>query len=115
MNKRQCAAAVREFKKFLTDYPDSQYADNATYWLGETYYVNNDYNQALEVFSNLAVDYPQSTMLAETRLKIGNIHYEKHDWSEARQELSCVVAEYPGTEASRIAEYQLSRMKREGR
>jgi tol-pal system protein YbgF len=114
LNKKQCAAAAREFRQFLTDYPDSQYADNATYWLGETYYVNNDYNEALEVFSNLAVDYPQSTMLAETRLKIGNIHYEKHDWSEARQELSRVVAEYPGTKASIMAEYQLKRMKREG-
>ena len=37
------ADAAEQFQDFLTFYPGSQYADNAQYWLGESYYVTRNY------------------------------------------------------------------------
>ncbi|MGB5606850.1 MAG: tol-pal system protein YbgF [Gammaproteobacteria bacterium] len=108
------ADAAQAFKKFLTSHPGSQYAGNASYWLGETYYVTRDFDAALAVFAQLAVDHPQSTKLPDSRLKTGFIHYELKDWDAARTALTGVVETYPGSTPARLAEERLQRMKKEG-
>jgi tol-pal system protein YbgF len=106
--------AAAAFNRFLADNPGSSYADNANYWLGETYYVTRDFDQAMATFSKLVEFYPQSPKVPDTRLKIGFIHYENKDWPAARQELSMVVNDYPGTTAARLASDRLKRMQKEG-
>ena len=107
--------AAAAFNRLLAGYPDGDYADNATYWLGETYYVTRDFDRALSTFSSLVTDYPQSSKVPDARIKIGYIHYEKSSWNLARQELSTVVSTYPGTTAARLADDRLQRMQKEGR
>jgi tol-pal system protein YbgF len=108
------AEAAAAFNRFLADHPGSSYADNASYWLGETYYVTRDFDQAMATFSKLVEFHPQSPKVPDTRLKIGFIHYENKDWSAARQELGVVVNDYPGTTAARLANDRLQRMQKEG-
>ena len=43
---------------FWCTYPNSQLADNAQYWLGEAYYVNKSFPEALASFQNLVVSLP---------------------------------------------------------
>ncbi len=38
------------FKQFIATYPSNQLVGNAYYWLGETYYVENNYTSAAESF-----------------------------------------------------------------
>jgi tol-pal system protein YbgF len=106
--------AAGAFNRFLAEYPGSSYADNASYWLGETYYVTRDFDRAMATFSKLVEFHPQSPKVSDTRLKIGFIHYENKDWSAARQELNLVVNDYPGTTAARLASDRLQRMQKEG-
>jgi tol-pal system protein YbgF len=106
--------AATTFSQFLTRYPGSAYADNASYWLGETYYVSRDFDRALATFGKLVENYPQSPKLPDARLKIGFIHYEKKDWASARSELDGLVADHPGSTAARLAGDRLARMKKEG-
>jgi tol-pal system protein YbgF len=108
------ADAATVFSQFLTRYPGSTYADNASYWLGETYYVSRDFDRALASFGKLVENYPQSPKLPDARLKIGFIHYEKKDWASARRELDGLVADHPGSTAARLAADRLVRMKKEG-
>ena len=106
--------AADAFNRFLTAYPQSQLADNASYWLGETYYVTRDFDRALETFKGLVSRYPQSPKVSDSRLKIGYIQYEKQDWRAARLELNGVATDYPGTTAARLAVDRLDRMRKEG-
>jgi tol-pal system protein YbgF len=115
LNRKQFADAENAFQGFLQAYPGSQYADNASYWLGEIYYINEEYEKALKVFNNIVGNYPKSPVLADAHLKIGYLHFHNQNWLEARQELSQVLAEYPGSEAAQLAELHLKRMNREGR
>jgi tol-pal system protein YbgF len=108
------ADAAAAFNRFMATYPDSNYADNAGYWLGETYYVTRDFPRAMETFSKLVEFHPQSPKVPDARLKIGYIHYENRDWSAARQELTALVNDYPGTTAARLAGDRLQRMQQEG-
>jgi tol-pal system protein YbgF len=106
--------AIKAFKAFQKDYPDSPYRANAQYWLGEAYSVSRDYKTALKEFQAVVNDYPESNKVEGAMLKIGFTYYEMQDWAAARSSLNQVVSKYPGTAVARKAEERLQRMQREG-
>ena len=106
--------AALAFDRFLANYPGSSYSDNASYWLGETYYVTRNFDRALATFKGLTERYPNSPKAPDSYLKTGYIYYEKQDWAAARAALDTVVNGYPGTTAARLAADRLQRMKKEG-
>jgi tol-pal system protein YbgF len=109
------AEATRAFGDFLDRYPGGRYADNAQYWLGETAYVNRDFDKALAEFQRVEDDYPSSPKVADALLKIGYIEYEQEQWPRARQTLERLVEQYPATTAAQLARQRLRRMSGEGR
>jgi len=108
------ATAAEQFQKFVGQYPNSEYADNAQYWLGESYYVTRNYDIALEAFQNLLSIYPDSPKVADGLLKIGYTHYELKQWDQARAALVQVQEQYPDTTLARLAGSRLRSMKLEG-
>jgi tol-pal system protein YbgF len=108
------ADAAEEFQSFLDRYPGSEYADNAQYWLGESYYVTRNYDIALTAFQDLLDKYPESPKAPDALLKIGYTHYELEQWDSARAALTQVQENYPDTTLSRLAENRLRSMRMEG-
>jgi len=108
------ADAAEQFLTFVNVYPDSEYADNAQYWLGESYYVTRNYDIALEAFQTLMSEYPSSPKIADGLLKIGYTHYELKQWDQARAALTQVQEQYPDTTLARLAGSRLRSMKLEG-
>ncbi|RMG55186.1 MAG: tol-pal system protein YbgF [Gammaproteobacteria bacterium] len=106
--------AIEAFSAFLKQYPNSGYAANAQYWLGEAYYVNKQYKPALEAFRKVVEHYPDSNKVPDARLKLGFTHYELGQWKSARKELEALVREEKGTSIARLAAKRLKRMKQEG-
>ena len=114
MKELRYADAAEDFQSFLDQYPNSEYADNAVYWLGESYYVTRNYDIALTSFQRLMDDYPDSPKVPDALLKIGYTHYELKQWDKARAALLQVQQDYPDTTLARLAESRLRSMKMEG-
>jgi tol-pal system protein YbgF len=108
------ADAAEEFQSFLSQYPNSEFADNAQYWLGESYYVTRNYDIALTAFQVLLDRFPESTKAPDALLKIGYTHYELEQWDSARAALTQVQELYPDSTLSRLAENRLRSMRMEG-
>jgi tol-pal system protein YbgF len=108
------ANATQGFLDFLAAHPDSEYADNAQYWLGESYYGTHNFELALEAFEGLLSRFPDSPKVADGLLKIGYTHYELKQWEEARAALTQVQEQYPNTTLARLAESRLRSMRLEG-
>lgn len=108
------ADAAEEFQSFLDAYPNSDYADNAQYWLGESYYVTRNYDIALTAFQDLLDNFPESPKAPDALLKIGYTHYELEQWDSARAALTQVQENYPDSTLSRLAENRLRSMRMEG-
>ena len=108
------ADSATQFSAFVAQYPNSDYADNAQYWLGESYYVTRNYDIALEAFQALLNNYPDSPKVPDGLLKIGYTHYELKQWDQARAALVQVQEQYPGTTLARLAGSRLRSMKLEG-
>ncbi len=108
------ADAAEYFLTFLAQYPNSEYSDNAQYWLGESYYVTRNYDIALEAFQELLSNHPDSPKIADGLLKVGYTHYELKQWDQARAALIQVQQQYPDTTLARLAGSRLRSMKVEG-
>ncbi len=114
LKEGQYAKSIAAFDSFLKSYPDSKYADNAQYWLGEANYVSRQYKTALDAFQTLIAKYPDSSKISGARLKIGYTYYELKNWPAAKDALMQVVKLYPDTTVASKANDRLERIKREG-
>lgn len=106
--------AAASFQEFLVAFPDSELVDNAQYWLAESYYASNDYEQALRDFQIVIDRYPRSSKVPDALLKMGLCNYNLQRWDEARATLSRVQQDYAETTAARLAGQYLGRMDSEG-
>jgi tol-pal system protein YbgF len=101
------ADAARAFQSFLDAYPDGVFAPNALYWLGESYYVTQNYALAQEQFEILLDRHPTHDKAAGALLKVGLCQYGLRQLDEAEATLLRVTERYPGTEAARTADDRL--------
>lgn len=107
---RRYPEAGRAFTAFLTAFPTSPLADNAQYWLAETYYAQADFQTALGEFKKVADNFPQSQKLPDALLKIGYCEDELDNDNAARAALQQVMRQYPDTTAARLASQRLERL-----
>lgn len=114
LKEQRYEQAAMAFQQFLISFPDSQLADNALYWLAESYYVTDKFDQALRQFQAVISRFPRSRKVPDALLKIGYSNYELKRWDAARGALKRVQADYPDTTAARLAEQRLNRMDDEG-
>lgn len=106
--------AEKALMAFLAHYPDSQFADNAQYWLGETRYVQQDFSGAVDAFNAVVTNYPDSPKIPGALLKGGYSYIALSDWDAAKKMLNKVIKQYPdGTEA-RLAKKRLQRLAQQG-
>ena len=114
LKEQRYEPAVMAFQQFLISFPDSQLADNALYWLAESYYVTGQFENALKQFQVVISRFPRSRKVPDALLKIGYSNYELQRWDSARGALRRVQDDYEDTTAARLAEQRLNRMDDEG-
>jgi tol-pal system protein YbgF len=104
----QYAQSAELFQSFLQQYPNGSYTPNALYWLGESYYVTQNYPLAQEQFQTLLDHYPTHDKAPGALLKVGLSQYGARKYDAAERTLSEVASRYPGTDAARTAADRLS-------
>ncbi|KAF1719774.1 tol-pal system protein YbgF [Pseudoxanthomonas wuyuanensis] len=95
------------FTSFLELYPNGVYAPNALYWLGESYYVTQNYELAAQQFRALLERYPTHDKAAGSLLKLGLSEYGLGQVERAERTLGSVVSQYPGSDVARTADDRL--------
>jgi tol-pal system protein YbgF len=106
--------AIAILKPFQTNYPRSNLADNAQYWLGEAYYVSRDFQNAATAFRAVIDQWPTSRKAPDAMLKLGYSQYELKQTAAARATLADVGTRYPGSDAAKLAAERLRSMPAEG-
>jgi len=109
------AESARRFQAFLDQYPSSGLAGNAYYWLGESYYVTQNYKIALKSFQTLLQRYPDSQKAPDALLKVGYSQYELKEWDQAEATLNQVVQMYPDTTVAHLAQGRLRALRTDRR
>lgn len=63
--------AEMAFQEFVVAHPDEGLAANAQYWLGETFYVRHEYDNAAAAFLEAYKKFPDSAKAPDSLLKLG--------------------------------------------
>ena len=114
LKSRDYAGAEKAFVDMIAKYPDSPIADNAMYWLGETYYVEKRYPDALGAFQRVIKEHPDSRKVPDALLKAGYSVYEEKRYKESRDFLNRLLKNYPDSNAATEARERLRHMSSEG-
>ncbi len=101
------AQAIAEFNALLGKNPKGEYANNAQYWLGEAYRVNQDIDSARAAFNSVIENYPGSSKVPDALLKLGTIEVEQKNPVKAREYLTRVTVDFPSSTAARLAAKKL--------
>lgn len=104
------ADSARLFVDFLEKHPNGPYAPNAAYWLGESYYVTENYALALEEFRMLVQRWPTHDKASGGLLKVALSQLGLRQNAEGRRTLQAVIDQYPGSDAARAARQRLQNL-----
>ena len=105
------AQAITAFSAFQTQYPNSQYGDNAQFWLAEAHYVKRDFAAALPEYQALLDRYPASKKLSHAMLKIGYCYADMGKAEDARTALEALKARFPESAAAQLATQKLAQLQ----
>jgi tol-pal system protein YbgF len=107
------AESARLFRDFIGQYPHDELTPNAYYWLGESYYVTQNYRVSLDTFNTLLAQFPNSQKAPDALLKVGYCEYEMQQWDQARATLNRVLQQYPNTTVANLAQGRLRALQLE--
>jgi tol-pal system protein YbgF len=107
--------AERGFAAFLDNYPNSDLAPNARYWLGESQYGKKEYKEAINSYDRVELDYPRSEKVPAALLKKGYAYLALKDKKRASSAFKQVVTLYPKSPEAGKASDKLSQMTKESR
>jgi len=110
--KGDLAEAQRGFTDFLLQYPTSELAPNAQYWLGECYYGKRDYRRAIEAFDLVKQVYPRSEKVPAAMLKQSFAYLEVKDRARAASLLKELRESYPKSAEAGRAGAKLAQLEK---
>ena len=90
-------------KDFLTKFPKDELAPNAQYWLGETWYSEKKWNDAIVEFQKVLKDYKGSDKVPDALLKIGMSFQAQGDCQNATLFFEEVIQGHKSSPAAKSA------------
>jgi tol-pal system protein YbgF len=99
--------AMRGFQEYLENFPGTDLADNATYWIGESYYRQRRFRQAIEQFDAVLSRYPRSDKVPSAILKKGYSHLELGERSQGVTQLQQVIRQHSTSDEANLARQRL--------
>jgi tol-pal system protein YbgF len=95
------------FENFLKLHPDTEFSDNAQFWIGECYYFEKKYEKAIVEYDKVVKKYPEGNKIPFALLKQGLSFEKLGDKASAKLLLQQVIRDFPNTSQSRIARTKL--------
>ncbi|MEJ2197425.1 MAG: tol-pal system protein YbgF [Desulfuromonadales bacterium] len=92
---------------FLKRYPEHDLAVNAAYWIGETYYAEKNYEQAILQFEEIIQKYGDHPKVASAMLKQALAFESTGDQATAKLLLQRVIERYPLSDEAGKAKQKL--------
>jgi tol-pal system protein YbgF len=110
--------AIDRFRTFLQNYPSSDYADNALFWIGECQFRLGEYERAVLTFEDVVKEYPDGNKVPDALyrqgvalLEIGKKNNEENIYRPAAREIfERIVRDYPGSVRVPEAQKQLEKL-----
>ena len=99
--------ARKEFKKFLELFPQTEYSDNAQFWIGDCYYREKRYEEAILEFEEVIKRFPHGNKIPDALLKQAFSFIAINDTNSAKLILQKIINQHPTSAQAEIANNKL--------
>lgn len=100
----------KEFSDYIKSFPNSDVAPDSQFYLGEIYFAQGDYKDAITQYDLVLTKYPQSLKLSSALLKKAQSEISLKERTSGIRDLREVESKFPGTDDSRRAKSILQSM-----
>ena len=104
--------ARREFRTFVQAFPQDDKADNAAYYVGESFYKEKDYDHAIAEFQRVIDVYPKGDMVDDAFLEAGQAAIDGKLCVEAGAYLGELVRRFPSSPLAKTAKDRIAYVKK---
>jgi len=99
--------AREKFETFVKEFPQDELADNAQFWIAETYYGEKDYEGAILAYEVILKKYPKSDKASGALLKQALSFIEIGDRKTAKTILEKLLESYPESKEVELAKKKI--------
>ncbi|MDR2679039.1 MAG: tol-pal system protein YbgF [Zoogloeaceae bacterium] len=105
------AEAAKAFERFGDNFPDSDIAPNAMFWLGNAFYALNNCKDAISAQETVLSRWPSSPRVPDAMLAIADCQRDKGNTTAARSTLNALANQYPKSQAAVKAKERLAQLR----
>jgi tol-pal system protein YbgF len=109
--KNRWADARNVFQQVFDAEPSGELADNALFWIGETYYAAGDYTNAMRYYGRVTKEYPNENKAPDALFKMGLAYVKTGDLAMARKTFEETLSRYPYATSAASAKAELARIR----
>jgi len=95
--------AMQQFQDYLRFYPETELAGNAQYYMGEVYFRQGKYQEAIQAYDQVLERYPRGNKTAAAHLKKGFALMELKDREAGLRELRELLRRFPYSDEAKLA------------
>ncbi|MCK5003695.1 MAG: tol-pal system protein YbgF, partial [Candidatus Aminicenantes bacterium] len=99
--------AIEGFSQFVKQFPENVLADNSLYWIGECYYAQKKYTEAIKIFSDIINKYKSGDKVPDALLKKGYALIEMDQVENGVTVLKELISEFPLSEEAYLAQQKI--------
>jgi tol-pal system protein YbgF len=103
--------ARQAFQNVFDVEPTGDLADNALFWIGETYFATRDYNNAMRYYARVVAEYADQNKAPDALYKTALAQEKTGDLALARKTLQQVIDRYPYSTSASMSKQELQRIK----
>jgi len=105
--KKNYDLAIKGFNQFIKLFSSNGLADNSLYWVGECYYSQKMYQEAVNTFSKLINNYQDGDKIPAATLKKGFALIEMGKQSQGVYVLKELISKFPLSEEASLAQQKI--------
>ena len=108
LKEKQYDKAIPEFRIFNQKFPNSTYAANAHYWLGQLLFNKNELVEAKKEFEVVVSQFLDSSKRSDAMLKLATVEQKQNNKARAVNLYQQLIKEYPNSSAAKLAQPRLT-------
>ena len=109
----QYSVAISGFESFLRQFPQSQLADDAYVYMGESHFLERKFDQAIAAYNQAIQNYPSGDQIPLAYYKRGVAYSELKQNDQARASWEQLLKQYPESTEAILAKQGLDRISRQ--
>jgi tol-pal system protein YbgF len=108
----QWALCIEGFNQYLRNFPRTDLADDAQWYVGECYQQDGKFQESIDAYNRVITGYPKGDRVPDAYYKRGMALSAMGQTDRARESFEMLMKLYPDHDMARMAKQQMDRLNR---